>query len=340
MMISPFSCTSDEFAKQLFSHFGRGLQQAKALYTSFIREGSIQKDLPPFKNAPQLFLEMVSCVDTKILPHVVVGEEGGTVRFMLNIVDGHIIESVLMKMQHGYTLCVSSQIGCRMGCRFCCTGKSGFVRNLTCGEIVQQLFVARHMFQKDVKNVVFMGMGEFFDNKEAGFHAVDIFSDPYGFNIGMKHITISTSGDIQGILSLAERKGATPNLAVSLNTPFDDTRKYLMPYRKEESLEALRDALKIYCAAKKREVLISYVLLKGINDSHEDAECLSAFLEDLPVKINIIPFNEFPGASFASPKEEAIMFFLDFLRKKGFRTLLRGKKGGSIQAACGQLQKK
>jgi 23S rRNA (adenine2503-C2)-methyltransferase len=339
MNISPFSYTSKEFAELLFSQCGRGLQQTQALYSSFIRKGVIPKDLPSFKNAPHLFQEMVACMNVQVLPYIVVGEDDGTLRFALKTGDQHLIESVLMRMQHGLTLCVSSQIGCRMGCRFCCTGRQGLVRNLSCAEIVQQLYVARHMLKKDVKNIVFMGMGEFFDNAQAALQAVNVFSDPFGFNIGMKHITISTSGDIPGILSLAKRTGPAPNLAVSLNAASDEIRALLMPLRKNEPLIKLKQALNAYCEAAKKEVLISYVLLKDINDGLEQADALSFFLEGLPVKINIIPFNRFAQAPFEPPGEHVIAAFTQRLRENGFRTLRRGPKGTSINAACGQLQK-
>ena len=339
MNISPFSLTSGEFQSLLSKACGRGEQQAGDLYSCFMREGSFRNTLSSFKNAPKLYQEMVSIVDTRLLQYEIVGEDSSSLRFCLLTDDGCRIESVLMRMQHGLTLCVSSQIGCRMGCRFCCTGLGGFVRNLSPREIVQQLFIARHVLKWDVKNIVFMGMGEPFDTKEAVFRAVDIFTDPLGLGIGMRHVTISTSGDIQGIISLASRCQPTPHLAISLNAVSDGERAALMPYRKYDTLHELREAILLYCRKKRRQVLISYALLKGVNDSLGCMDTLSLLLENIPAKINLIPFNTYPGALYEEPDEDVVEACMKRLREKGFRVLLRGRKGDSLGAACGQLQK-
>ncbi len=336
-MIHPLALTSDQWASSLFALFGRGRQQALALYKTIFRHGSIRDGLPEFANAPKLFEAMSSKVCLTLYPIAQLKEDGQTVRFLLKTPDGHLIESVLITMQHGKTICVSSQIGCRMGCRFCQTGTLGLIRHLSVDEIIQQVFVARHILKVPVNNVVFMGMGEPFDNYEAVCQAVRILQDPIGLSIGARHISISTSGDIEGIKRFSLESFVRPNLTVSINAPNDELRRELMPYRRKEPLAALYEAMKSYSRHTGRIVYTSYVLLGGINDRMEYAEELAAYLEGLSTRVNLIPYNQVSTKGFCPPTKESLSGFMEALRSRHIPVFLRNEKGGAIDAACGQL---
>ena len=310
---------------------------ALALYQSFVRQGTIQNDLPAFRNAPRLFEQMAACIDQHIDPVSGVFEEERTKKFLLRTADGAMIESVIMDMEKRHSLCVSSQVGCRMGCAFCRTGQLGFRRNLTVPEIVQQAFCAIHVLKTPIKNIVFMGMGEPFDTIETVLQAVRVLTDPIGFGIGVRRITISTSGELNGISRLTNGEGPIPNLAVSLGAATDEVRAKVMPRRRNEPLFLLKEALRAYCQRRQRQVLLSYVLLHGINDSKEDADSLAAFANSLDARLNIIPYNAFPGSSFSRPPADRIFAFVERLRGYSLPVFVRQERGLSIHAACGQL---
>lgn len=336
-LIHPLRCTAHEFASSLEKICGRGYAQAVALYQCFIREGKIRDDLPEFRNAPLLYQQMVQAMDLQVDPLTSVYPEDNATKFLMTTHDGCSIESVIMAMHSRKSLCVSSQIGCRMACAFCKTGHKGLVRDLAPEEIVQQLFAARHVLQTSVQNVVFMGMGEPFENYERVLRAVAVMSDPLGFGIGLRRITISTSGDIPAIVRFAEEIGPLPNLAVSLGGPTDTIRSTLMPRRRKESIKELYEAMKFYCHKRQRQILLSYVLLNGVNDSVECADQLAEYLKGLDVRVNVIPYNSFPDSLFSRPSSQTITSFLSRLRSHCLPVFLRQERGSSIQAACGQL---
>lgn len=336
-MSSLLGVTSRQFSQTVVEQCGRGAQQAVALYKSFFRQGILDETLPEFRNAPKLYSAICHCISPEIYPVSCVHTEDSAVRFLLTTPEGYSIESVVLSMVHGKTICVSSQIGCRMGCRFCQTGKRGLLRNLTAHEIVMQVFVAYHVLKMPVKNVVFMGMGEPFDNFSAVMNAIDILQDAQGFQIGPRHITVSTSGELAGILQLAEKKGAGPNLTVSINAAEDSLRHLLMPARRNDTLADLHRAIKTYTAKKGKRVYLSYVLLRGVNDTTEHANRLALFVRDLDTRVNLIPYNILSDGRYLAPEASSIESFLKTLRESGAKVFLRGEKGGSIFAACGQL---
>lgn len=337
MLHSPLAYTSSAFATTIEQLLGKGRQHAEMLYTSWLRYGRWTSENPAFKNAQQLFEEITSLTDRTLLPIVEQQVENDTIKLLLRTSDGLDIETVLIPMQSGSTLCVSSQIGCRMGCAFCETGKMGLLRNLQVPEITAQLFAVRHLQQRPVRNIVFMGMGEPFDNYEHVMQAVRIFTDPKGFGLGKRQITLSTSGCIEGIYQLAEAQEDTPNLAVSLSAPTDELRNKLMPINRKTNLQQLYQAMQYYGQCTKREILIAYVALKDVNDSLEQAQLLANYLQGLAVKINIIPYNAQKRDRFAPSDNQTIEAFSNYLRQKGYYTLIRRTKGRDIMAACGQL---
>ena len=341
---SIFDHTLASFVDILYQEVGRGKEQIAALYKYFYKNGSLQADLPCLKNGQQLFAELVQRIDTSLPKIQCVQEMEETRKILLRTEDGFDIESVIIPMKEGLTLCVSSQIGCKMGCAFCETGKMGLLRNLSVREITTQLACANRMLQEkatlpqpQIRNVVFMGMGEPFDNYDNVMKAIDIMTDQNGFAIGMQRITVSTSGRLDGLRKISEDTNRFPNIAVSVNAADDQLRNKLMPWNRKENLAMLYDAMRSYHEKTGREILAAYVLIGGVNDTVQHAESLARYLQGLFVKVNIIPYNPQAKDSYTMPSGEAIEYFMDILRKAGFRVLLRKTKGRDVMAACGQL---
>lgn len=336
MSIPIFSLTHLGYAEQMYVRLGKGRNHAILAYEELFRHGNINGRNPAFNNAQGLLKDMLAHTDLSLPTLVKENSDGNTGKFLLKTFDNLEIESVLIPMQSGGTLCVSSQVGCRMGCVFCETGRMGLLRNLTPAEIIAQVFVARHQLNFEFRNVVFMGMGEPFDNFEAVMAAVKVLRDPHGFGLGRKQITISTSGCVEGIERLTA-EGDAPNLAVSVNAPTDILRTRLMAVNRKHNMEALYRAMHHYCTATGREILAAYVLLRDVNDTVEHADQLATYLKGLQVKINLIPYNAQSVDRFQPPDKEVIERFALRLRQHGLYTLLRTTKGKDIMAACGQL---
>lgn len=335
--ISIFAHTSQSFAEAVRATLNKGHLHAGFMYEELFQLGEIKGLDPAFGNARGLFDKILDLIDFSLPDLSDKHHDGRTGKFLLKTKDQLEIETVLIPMQAGGTLCVSSQVGCRMGCAFCETGRMGLLRNLTVEEIVSQVFVARHRLRFDFRNVVFMGMGEPFDNYDAVMQAVRILNDPKGFSLGRRHIAISTSGCIDGIERLIKEGEHAPNLAVSINAPNDTLRNRLMPVNKTNNLAQLHQVMRDYGSKTGREILIAYVLMKGQNDTLELANQLADYLNGLKVKINLIPYNPQSRDRFAAPDPETLESFAKCLRDRGYYTLLRLTKGQTIMAACGQL---
>lgn len=335
---SIFSHTQKSFSDQVHACLGKGRRQAAQLYASWFRKGAFP-DLEgwPEKQAIPLVEQILALTDTALPEMTAEKRDGDTVKFLLKYPDGLESESVLIPMEAGYTLCVSSQIGCRMGCAFCETGKMGLIRNLTAAEIVSQLFYARFKLGAFVRNIVFMGMGEPLDNYEEVMRAVQVLTDPSGLQLGPSRITLSTSGQVDAIYRLIEEADPALNLAVSVNASNDQTRRRVMPVNRKWDMAVLKEAMLAYCAHPRREIFIEYVLLKDINDSLVCAEELATYLEGLRVKVNLIPYNPQSRDRFAPPEEPQIEAFMAHMRQRGYQTLIRHPRGQKIMGACGQL---
>lgn len=335
---SLFSHTHDSFADFIKNTLGKGHIHAGIIYEDVFRSGTVTSaDHPAFQNCKSLRDDIIALMDTT-LPEVVGDKnDGKTGKFLLQTADKLEIESVLIPMQAGGTLCISSQVGCRMGCVFCETGRMGLLRSLTTAEIIAQVYVARHHLGYDIRNIVFMGMGEPFDNYDAVIQAARVLIDPKGFGFGKNHVTISTSGCADGIERFMREPGETPNLAVSVNAPVDALRNKLMPVNRKFDMQRLHDAMKAYCTFTGRQILTAYVLMKGVNDTLEHADLLANYLRGLDVKVNLIPYNPQSQDRFQPPELAVLEAFTTRLREHGYQTLLRVTKGTSIMAACGQL---
>jgi 23S rRNA (adenine2503-C2)-methyltransferase len=263
--------------------------------------------------------------------------EDGTRKLLFELDDGLRIESVIIPERDHLTLCVSSQAGCAMGCRFCRTASLGFKRNLTQAEIVGQFLTARETAgdQERLTNLVFMGMGEPLANRRNVVRALKILTEPGLTGISKRHISVSTVGLVPEIPKLGDE--ITIGLTVSLNAPNDRIRNRLMPVNRKYGMSELHKALAAFPLPRGRRITIAYVLLAGINDAPEHAAELSRYLHGLRVKINLIPFNAYPGAEFEGPGDEIVTRFQEILVAKNHTVIVRKSKGRDISAACGQL---
>jgi len=335
--ISLLSHTHQSFCDLITNELGKGSLHAGLIYEEYYRTGNVSGGHPAFNNAQAILQDILNRLDFAVSPLSLEKNDGTTKKFLLKTRDQLEVESVLIPMQAGGTLCISSQVGCRMGCAFCETGKMGLLRNLTVEEIIGQVFVARHILKYQIRNVVFMGMGEPFDNYENVMRAAKILMDSKEFGFGRNHITISTSGLVEGILMFTHDPAPKPNLAVSINAPIDGMRNRLMPINRKHNMQQLYHAMREYNEVTGLEILTAYVLIKDVNDSLEHANLLAIYLKGLYVKINLIPYNPQTRDRFARPDDQVINNFCQSLRSQGYKTLLRQTKGSEIMAACGQL---
>lgn len=337
MALSILELTFEEFVERHKASLGKGQRHAGILYSTYMRTGSSQAPESVEKQALPLWQSLCEATDFSLPEVSLVKKQGDTTKFLLRMHDGLETESVHIPMESGSTLCISSQIGCRMGCAFCETGKMGLIRNLSVKEILAQVFIARHALNFEFRNIVFMGMGEPFDNLDNVLAVLRILTDPMGLGIGASRITVSTSGHVDGIYRFMQEAEPALNLAVSINAPSDAVRKRIMPVNTRWNMDELKRALIDYCSHPRREIFFEYVLMKEINDSLECADLLAAYIEGLRGKVNVIPYNPQSRDRFAPPESDVIDAFLNRLRDRGVRALLRNPKGQGIMAACGQL---
>jgi len=258
-----------------------------------------------------------------------------TTKFLWRLSDGLMIESVIIYEGKRITFCISSQVGCALDCKFCATGKMGFLRNLSSGEIIEQVILMMEKTEGKPTNIVFMGMGEPMLNLRNVIKAADILADSDGLCFARKKITISTSGIANGIRKFAD-SDAPYSLAVSLNAVFEDKRREIMPISNQYPLEDLREAIRYYVKKTARRVSFEYILIAGKNDTKEDADRLIKFTAQFPSKINLIPCNS-NDPEFPPPAKEHVTWFSDYLDRQKRTVTVRLRKGWEIQAACGQL---
>lgn len=262
-----------------------------------------------------------------------------TVKYVYELYDGEYIESVLMKYEHGYTVCISTQVGCRMGCSFCASGIDGLCRNLTASEMLAQITKAQRDNNIRVSNVVMMGMGEPLDNFENSVKFLKLVSNDDGLNIGLRHISLSTSGVVSGIEKLAEYNFPI-TLSISLHAPNDKIRESMMRVNKKWNIEALLKACRDYQKVTTRRISFEYALIEGVNDSRECADQLAKILKGIMCHVNLIPANPVAENSFKKPDMAKIIFFKDRLIYNGINATVRRTLGADIDASCGQLRRK
>jgi 23S rRNA (adenine2503-C2)-methyltransferase len=260
----------------------------------------------------------------------------GTKKYLFPVHDGKFVEAAYIPDKSRATLCVSSQVGCRMGCRFCMTGKQGFQGNLTAGEIVNQI---RSLPEREnLSNIVYMGMGEPFDNYQNVMQSLEILTSDWGFAMSPRRITVSTIGVIPTMQKFLEESEC--HLAISLHTPFDEERKMLMPVQNNHPIEHVINAIRKFDFGKQRRVSFEYIVFKDLNDTQGHVNQLAKLLNGIRCRINLIRFHPVPGSEWVSPEFPVLNSFMEALNKKGLRTTLRASRGQDIDAACGLLSTK
>lgn len=284
-------------------------------------------------------LEEETYVSTLAIEQKLVSKVDGTVKYLFRLPDGNCIESVVMRYIHGLTICISSQVGCRMGCRFCASTIGGLYRSLTAGEILNQVIFAEKDMGERISNIVLMGIGEPLDNYDNVIKFLHNVNHEKGKNIGYRHITLSTCGIVPGIYALAD-EGLPITLTISLHAPNDDIRNTIMPVNRKYPISELIPACRYYVNKTGRRISFEYSLIKGVNDSAANAAELAALVKPLAAHVNIIPVNKVEERSYKHGSRNEINSFRDRLTAGGVNATVRRELGADISASCGQLRKK
>jgi 23S rRNA (adenine2503-C2)-methyltransferase len=338
--------TLPELTGRFKSRYGKGGYHAEAVFRQISGEGRVRPSLlPEFSGSGGLARRIENDYSLDLPRPVRRLKEGLSEKYVLSMKDGLTAETVFIPMSGHNTVCVSSQIGCRFGCLFCTTARMGFIRHLTAEEILLQVLFVLHREKKEIRNIVFMGMGEPLDNTENLFRALDIITDPRGLNIPSRFISVSTAGHAVGLRKLKKHIRDRPDrhyhcltAAFSLNFPDNTLRDRYMPLNRRFPLEQVRNALsELPQSSRKDGLYIEYVLLPGINDGREHTDAVCRFLDGMTAKINLIPYNPGTQPLCRTPAEEELLRFRDRIRERGFECRTRKSKGEGIMAACGQL---
>lgn len=314
--------------------------RAKQLFTA-IAEG---KNISEITNIPEsLKLKLLDYVATGVkIREKKISHDDGTIKYLFELFDGNIIEGVLMNYKHGNTLCLSTQIGCRMNCAFCASGLNGLIRNLSAGEMLGQVVVANrdiggNITQREITNIVLMGSGEPLDNYDNTVKFLKLVISSDGINIGPRHISLSTCGLVDKIMKFTD-EGLAVNLTISLHSPFDEMRTKLMPINKAYNIEAVMKAARHYFDVTGRRVIIEYALIDGVNDSDEAAKELVRIVRGFPCHINLIKLNYVKEKNLKGSKK--VKDFLKYLEDNKVSATIRRTMGGDIEGACGQLRRR
>lgn len=349
-----YGLTFAGFSARLRAAVGHDARFHRALYRQLMATGRCDPAAEPVwqeaeRSAPGVIAQVQAHLGDVRLPQVVTERSahedgiGTTRKIVIRLHDGREVESVLIPMGGGpedgghATVCVSSQVGCKMGCRFCHTATMGLIRNLTAAEIVAQVLIAGLISGVKPRNVVFMGMGEPLDNLDAVAQAVHVLTDIIGLGLALRHVTISTVGRIDQLPRLVELGVGRVNLAVSLSAADDALRSELMPINRVHDLAALKAALLAHPLPRDRRVLVSYVLMEGVNDADAQIDALVEWTRGLRVLVNLIPFNPIPSRPERPSSPQRILAIRARLEAAGVQARLRRTKGDGVMAACGQL---
>ena len=299
--------------------------------TDFEQMNNIPKDLKEFLK--------ISCyISVANIEKKLISMYDDTVKYLFKFHDVECEESVVMKYNHGYTICVSTQVGCKMGCTFCATGKSGFSRSLTPSEIINQIETAQKDLNIRISNIVLMGMGEPLDNFTNVVKFLRLVSSEDNLNIGLRHITLSTCGVVPKIMELADLQMPV-TLSVSLHAPNDQIRSQTMPINRKYPIKELLESCKYYFNKTKRRVSFEYAMIDGVNDSDANARELAKVLSVLPCHVNLIPVNAVKGTGYKKSSRQRQQAFIDILATKGITATVRRTLGSDINASCGQLKR-
>ncbi|MDI6601397.1 MAG: 23S rRNA (adenine(2503)-C(2))-methyltransferase RlmN [Thermoanaerobacteraceae bacterium] len=304
--------------------------------------GWLYKDADDFEAMTNLSKELRTKLNERfyIFKSNIIDEKNLTdsTKFLITLEDNNLIETVLLRYKYGYTLCVSSQVGCKMGCGFCASTINGFVRDLKPGEMVEQIMLVERHKNIRVSRVVIMGSGEPLDNYDNVMRFIRIINDKNGINIGARHITISTCGIVPGIYKLADEK-LQLTLAVSLHAAMDEKRLAIMPVNRAYPIKDIISAVKYYTERTNRRATFEYSMIRGFNDTDEDAEKLALLIRGILCNVNLIPINSVEETGFLPSVSERVMKFKDKLEEFGINVTIRRSLGEEIDAACGQLRR-
>ncbi len=312
-------------AEQIFSWLHKGVES--------------YDEMTNLSKATREKLERETYVSTMKIREKYVSAIDGTVKYLFELPDGNCVESVVMRYHHGLTICISSQVGCRMGCRFCASAIGGLYRSLTAGEILNQVIFAQKDIGERISNIVMMGIGEPLDNFDNVITFLHNVNHEKGLNIGYRHISLSTCGIVPMIYKLSE-ENLPITLTISLHAPNDEIRDTIMPVNHKYKIAELLKACKAYVKATGRRISFEYSLIHGVNDSVENAKELAELVSDLHGHINLIPVNKVEERSFEKGSREDIRKFRDKLTSMGINATVRRELGSDISASCGQLRKK
>ena len=311
-------------AKQIFKWLSLGV-------TDFDEMTDISKAL-------RAKLGKISYISTLTIVRKLVSKIDKTTKYLFKLGDGNTVEAVIMYYKHGITICISSQVGCRMGCKFCASTIGGLVRNLSAGEILDEVIFAQKDIGERISNIVMMGIGEPLDNFDNVIKFLKNVNDPLGLNIGYRHISLSTCGIVKNIVEL-EKADIPITLSISLHAPTNDLRSEIMPVNKAYDVDTLIDACKHYVNATRRRISFEYTLINGVNDSENVARILAKKLKGMLCHVNLIPVNEVDETGFKKSGRQTVEKFTKVLEKNGITTTVRRKLGSDINASCGQLRR-
>ncbi|MGN0462349.1 MAG: 23S rRNA (adenine(2503)-C(2))-methyltransferase RlmN [Ruminococcus sp.] len=312
-------------AEQIFRWINSGV-------SSFDEMNNIPKDLRS-KLSEYYYISVVNIEKKQVSSY------DNTVKYLFKFGDGECVESVVMSYHHGYTICISTQVGCKMGCKFCATGMQGFTRNLTPGEMLSQIETAQKDLGIRISNIVLMGMGEPLDNFDNVVRFIDLVSSEKGLNIGKRHITLSTSGVVPKIYKLADLEMQI-TLSVSLHAPNDKMRSATMPINDAYDIESLMEAVRYYIDKTHRRVSFEYAMIDGVNDSDSCAKELGKLIKGMLAHVNLIPVNSVKGSDYRKSNKERLISFTNILNSYGISATVRRTLGSDIDASCGQLKGK
>ncbi|MBE7037310.1 MAG: 23S rRNA (adenine(2503)-C(2))-methyltransferase RlmN [Ruminococcaceae bacterium] len=311
-------------AKQIFKWLSLGV-------VSFDEMTDISKDL-------RKKLSDISFISKMEIERKLVSKIDKTTKYLFKLSDGNMVEAVVMYYKHGITICISSQVGCRMGCKFCASTIGGLVRNLSAGEILDEVIFAQKDIGERISNIVMMGIGEPLDNFDNVIKFLENVNNPLGLNIGYRHISLSTCGIVKNIVEL-EKLNIPITLSISLHAPTDDLRGEIMPVNNAYNVDTLIDACKRYVEKTNRRISFEYTMIKGVNDSENIARILAKKLKGMLCHVNLIPVNEVDETHFKKSDTKQIEKFIAVLEKSGITTTVRRKLGSDINASCGQLRR-
>ena len=324
---------------ELLSSMGEPRFRAKQVFVWLHRGVTAFSEMTNLPKALREKLEELCLLSSPQAVRKQVSQKDGTVKYLWRLSDGNCVESVVMQYHHGNTICISSEVGCPMGCKFCASTLGGLVRRLTPAEMLDQVIFAQKDSGLELSNIVLMGIGEPLDNFDNVLRFLELVNDPDGLNIGMRHISLSTCGIVPKILELAEKR-LQLTLSVSLHSPDDESRSAIMPVNRRWPVDTLLDACRKYFEITGRRVSFEYTMIAGVSDSPAQAELLAKKLQGMAAHVNMIPLNTVAETGLHTSGRESIAQFRSILEKRGITATVRRTLGSDIDASCGQLRRK